>query len=103
MVFFILQKGVYMHPYDVDNNLYFVAPRGNGKPLLSTYPMYLDPSPTPSELTRIYDTMEHLQDCIDSLIDSDRCAATLYDDTNIVNQTLEQEAQDFEEFMREFW
>ena len=89
-----------MHLYDVDDNLYFYTSREGDESLRDTYPIYLDPSP---KLTWIYDTMEHPQDYIDSLIEGYRCATTLYDDTNIVNQTLEQEAQDFEEFMREFW
>lgn len=32
-----------MHPYDVDDNLYFAISRGSGKSLRNTYPIYLDP------------------------------------------------------------
>lgn len=98
-----------MHHYDVDDNLYFDIYRGSGKSWWGTPLQYFDPSYfgidkiNTVELKWIYDTMKQHQDNIDSLIDGYRCAATLYDDTNIVNQTLEQEAQGFEEFMREFW
>ena len=92
-----------MHPIDIGNGQYLTLARGSNKSPWNTCFQYLDClfSPNIDEVNT--EAIKLIDVNIDSLIDGYRCAATLYDGTDIVNQTLEQEAQDFEEFMREFW